>query len=163
MAEVVDLGNGDSAEVRTDLTYADRKWWRIRVDTVRRANGTGKPAETKVNPDNPAEMIDVPAVPAELTMADNIGLVEELTARLVCGSTVPGLCPWTPEAADALSVSHGLEACEAVEDAVITQMNRLNGVAAPKPRTTGGGSATGSSDGPQSPLPAPTPEPSTTP
>lgn len=143
MTEVVDLGEGDSAEVNTDLGYSDRKWWRIKVAEARKAAG--------------------PDSPPELSMEDNIGLIEELTTRLVTASSVPGLVPWTPEAAEALSHSHGLEACNAIEEAVIEQMNRLNGIAAPKPPTNGDGSATGSSDEPPSLLPEPTPEPSSMP
>jgi hypothetical protein len=152
MTVVLDLGEGDSAEIRDDLTYSDRKWWRILVDKTRRANGTGSPAGTKPDPANPAQMIDVPAVPAELTMEDNIVLVEALTARLLTASTVPGVVPWTPEAAEALSQSHGLEAVDAIEDAVIVQMNRLNGTAGPKTGSSGGSGST-SPDGTPSPLP----------
>jgi hypothetical protein len=153
MPEEIKLGNGDTATIRSDLTYSDRKWWRIEVDKTRRANGTGRPAETKVNPSNPAEMIEVPAVPPELTMEDNIVLVEALTARLLTASSVPGIIPWTPEAAEALSRSHGLEAVDAIEDAVIVQMNRLNGVAGPK-KASSGGSGNTSPDATPSPLPA---------
>lgn len=153
MAEKVDLGNGDYAEVNTDLGYNDRRWWRIKVAEVRKAAAASRP------PAGEADQDSAPDVP----MADNLGLIEELTARLVTASSVPGLVPWTPEAAEALSHSHGLEACDAIEDAVIAQMNRLNGIAAPKPQTNGGGSATGSSDGPPSLPLAPMPGPSTTP
>lgn len=151
MAEKIDLGSGDWAEVNNDLGYNDRRWWRIRLAEVRKAETAARPA---------AEGQE--SAP-DLSMAANLGLIEELTARLVVASSVPGLVPWTPEAAEALSHSHGLEACDAIEDAVITQMNRLNGVATPKPRTSGGGSGSGSPDAPQSPLQEPTPDPSTTP
>jgi len=142
MAEKVDLGNGDWAEVNDDIGYNDRKWWRIKVAEARKAEAAARTADAE----------------ADLSMAGNIGLIEELTTRLVTSSSVPGLVPWTPDAAEALSHSHGLEACDAIEDAVIAQMNRLNGVAAPKPQTNGGGSGTGSSDGPQSLPLEPTPE-----
>jgi len=145
MSEKIDLGNGDWAEVNDDLGYADRKWWRIRVANARRAKAAGE------------------AEAPELSMEDNIGLIEELTARLVTGSSIPSLVPWTPDAAEALSHSHGLEACDKIEDAVIEQMNRLNGVAAPKQQTTGTGSAGTSSDGTPSPHPEPMPEPSSMP
>lgn len=147
MTEVVDLGEGDYAEVNTDLGYSDRRWWRIRVAGVRKAAAGGADQDG----------------PVDVSMEDNIGLIEELTARLLTASSVSGLVPWTPDAAEALSHSHGLEACNAIEEAVIGQMNRLNGVAVPKPPTNGDGSATGSSGAPPSPLPEPTPEPSTTP
>jgi hypothetical protein len=76
---------------------------------------------------------------------------------------VPGLVPWTPEAAEVLSHSHGLEACTAIEDAVMEQMSRLNGATAPKPQESGGGSASTSGDAtPSLPL-APMPESSSTP
>lgn len=150
-AEKLDLGNGDWAEVNTDLGYQDRRWWRIRVAEVRKAEAAARPPAADGQESAP-----------DLSMAGNISLIEELTARLVVASSVPGLVPWTPEAAEALSHSHGLEACDAIEDAVIGQMNRLNGVAAPKPPTSGGGSVSGSSDGQPSPLPDATPEPSST-
>ena len=145
MPEKIDLPNGDWAEVNTDIGYYDRKWWRIKVAEVRKKAAAAEP--------------DADEVP----MADNIALIEELTAKLVTASSIPGLVPWTPEAAEALSHSHGLEACTAIEDAVIAQMNRLNGIAAPKPQTSGGGSSTGSSDEPLSLLPEETPESSSTP
>ena len=150
MPEKISLPNGDWAEVNDDLGYQDRRWWRIRVAEVRKAEAAARP------------QADGQDAAPDLSMAGNIGLVEELTARLVVASSVPGLVPWTPEAAEALSHSHGLEACDAIEDAVIAQMNRLNGVAAPKPQTNGDGSAPGSSDAPPSPLPGATPEPSST-
>lgn len=162
MPEKIDLGNGDWAEVNTDLGYQDRRWWRIRVDEARRAKG-GTGPQFEPDPANPAVMREVPGSSSELTMADNIGLIEELTARLLTSSSVLGLVPWTPEAAEALSHSHGLDACDAIEDAVIVQMNRLNGIAAPKPATNGGGSAGTSPDGTPSLLPEPTPGPSSTP
>jgi hypothetical protein len=161
--EVVDLGQGDYAEVNTDIGYQDRRWWRIRVDKVRRAKGAGRGPQMEPDPDNPAVMREVPGSSAEFTMEDNIGLIEELTARLLVASSVPGLVPWTPEKAEELSHSHGLEACTAIEDAVIAQMNRLNGIAAPKPQTSGGGSGSTSGDASPSPLPAPTPPSSSTP
>jgi len=150
MAEKVDLGKGDWAEINDDIGYEDRKWWRIKVAGVRKAEAAARPPEGQ-------------DTAPDISMAANLGLIEELTARLVTASSVPGLVPWTPGAAEALSHSHGLEACDAIEDAVITQMNRLNGVATPKPQTNGDGSGTGSSDGPQSPHPEPTLEPSITP
>lgn len=151
MTDVIPLGNGDSAEIRDDLTYFDRKWWRILVDQRRRGNGTGSPARMEPNPANPAEMTEVPAVPAELTMEDNIALIEALAARLLTGSTVPGIIPWTPEAAEGLSRSHGLDAVDAIEDAVITQMNRLNGIAAPGKENSGGSASTSQDDTPSPP------------
>ena len=151
MAEKVDLGQGDWAEVNTDIGYNDRRWWRIRLAEVRKAEAAARPAA------------DGQDSAPDLSMEANLGLIEELTARLVVASSVPGLVPWTPEAAEALSHSHGLEACDAIEDAVIAQMNRLNGVSAPKPQTSGGGSGSGSSEGQQSLLPEQTPELSTTP
>jgi len=150
MTDEIPIGNGDTVTIRDDLTYFDRKWWRILVDKRRRENGTGKPARTEPNPANTAELIEVPAVPPELTMEDNIALIEALTARLLSGSTVPGIIPWTPEAADALSRSHGLDAVDAVETAVIRQMDRLNGVKAPG-KESSGGSAPTSPDSIQSP------------
>ena len=157
MPEKVDLGNGDWAEVNTEVGYSDRKWWRIRIAEVKKAKGVAGP-QYEPDPANPAVMREVPGSAVELSMEDNIGLVEDLTARLLVASSVPGLVPWTPEAAEALSHSHGLEACDAIENAVIEQMNRLNGVAAPKPATNGGGSADTSPGSTASLLPEQTPE-----
>lgn len=159
MAVKVDLPQGDWAEVNDDLGYLDRKWWRVAVDKAKRAKGGGTGPRLEPDPANPAVMREVPGSAADLTMADNIGLIEQLTARLVVASSVEGLVPCTPDALEALAHSHGLEACDAVEDAVITQMNRLNGVTAPKPATSGDGSGTGSSDESPSPLPEQTPGP----
>ena len=163
MAVKVDLGSGDWAEVNDDLGYRDRKWWRIRVDEAKRAKNAGHTPVMEPDPASPGAMREVPGSAPEFTMEDNLGLIEDLTARLVTGSSVPGLVPWTPEAAEALSHSHGLEACDKIEDAVIEQMNRLNGVAVPKRETSGGGSGSTSGDGSPSPLPAPPATPSSMP
>lgn len=162
MSAKVDLGNGDWAEVNTEVGYADRKWWRIRIAEVKKARGVTGP-QYEPDPANPAVTREVPGSAVELSMEDNLGLVEDLTARLVVASSVPGLVPWTPESAEALSHSHGLEACDAIEEAVIEQMNRLNGITAPKPATNGAGSADTSPGSTASLPPAPTPEPSSTP
>lgn len=137
--EKIDLGGGEWAEIRTDLTRVDRKWWRRRIDEVRRSNGTAKPAYTGPDPDNPAQLREVPAVEGYITPDDDTMLKDELTAKLLIGWSLPQ--PWSSEYAD----TWDLDTFDALDDAVIVQMRRLQGLA-PK-KTTSATSASTSPDG----------------
>jgi hypothetical protein len=157
MPETIDLGNDQSAIIRTELTGADEKWWFIAVDAAKRANGTGKPARTEVDPDNPAQMRTVPAVAAEITAEDNYMLTDALITRLMISWTLPGSLPWKPEMRDTLT----LEQIQAIDGAVIRQMRRIQGLG-PKPQKTGPTSGTSSPDTARALPPMPTPAPSST-
>lgn len=147
--EKIDLGNGEYAELRTDLTRADRRWWQSRVDEVRRSNGTAKPQKMEPDPDNPANLRTIPAEPGYLRPEESMQLTDELTARLLVSWSLPE--PWSPAYADTLD----LDMFDALDEAVTIQMNRLNGIA-PKKKTSTISTGT-------SPDPAPAPRTEQTP
>ena len=157
MPDKIDLPDGGWAQFRTALTGADRKWWRLRIDEVKRTNGTAKPAYHGPDPDNPAVMKDVPAADGYLRTEDDIALVEEVTARLLESWSLPHQLPYTAATGDLLD----LDVFNAIEDATLAQVRRLNGLI-PKPPRTSGTSATTSGDGAPAPPPVPAEPPSGT-
>lgn len=173
--EQVDLGNGQSAEIRTSLTGGDQRDFLAFRAKLAEANGSGSPARSEPDPDNPAMMRTVPAVPARLTVEDNFAVYDWLVDRLVVSCTVPYVLPWRPPAVaeDGTVKDPGsrdetdLDVVNALDKAVIEQMNRLLGIAGPKPPTAGARSETTSTGGTATepgPAPAePAQEPSSTP
>jgi hypothetical protein len=143
MTEKIDLPGGGWAEIRTALTGGDQKWWFIAVDEAKRGNGTGKPAWTGPDPDNPAVLKDYPAVPAELTTADNFNLYDQLIVRLVTGWSLPFKpSAWSAEKRD----TEDLDVINALDTAITAQMRRLQGIV-PKPGTSSTTSASSPPDG----------------
>jgi hypothetical protein len=163
--ETVDLGNGHTAEIRTSLTGGDQRDFYAYRAKLAEANGTGSPARTEVDPDNPAQMRTVPAVPARLRSEDNFTMYDWMISRLVTSCTIPGVLPWKiavfgqdgtpggPGTRDELD----LDVMNALDTAVIAQMNRLLGIAGPKPppASSGADSAITSADATARPEPVP--------
>jgi hypothetical protein len=142
MPEKIELPDEGWAEINTSLTGADQKWWGAEADRLKRANGTARPARQAPDPDNPAQMKDYPAVPAELTSDDNYAMFDALIARLVTSWSLP----FAPSAWNAgWRDETDLDIVNVLDSAVIPQMRRLQGVV-PKKRSSGN-SATTSPDG----------------
>lgn len=163
--EMVDLGNGHKAEFRTSLTGGDqRDFFAFRVKRAE-ANGTGSPARSEPDPDNPAVMREVPAVPARLLVDDNFAVYDWLIDRLTVSCTMDGILPWKPHvaAADGSVTEPGsrdvtdLDVVNALDKAALEQQGRLLGVTGPKqePASSGAESGTTSADATDSAEPVP--------
>ena len=134
MPETIDLPGGHTAEIRTELNGADQVAYFTRRDELMQANGTARPAVMEPDPDNPAAMKEVPAVPARLTAADNFAIRDWAAARLLTSSTMPGLLPWRPPSRDdpGTRAALDLDVVNVIDEALDAQQLRLLGVG-PKP------------------------------
>jgi hypothetical protein len=157
MPEKIDLPDGGWAEFRTELTGGDQKWFYVERDKLMRNNGTGKPARVEPDPGNPAVMLQVPAVPAELTAEDNFTMLDMTAARLLLSWSRPEPLPWTP----AMRESVDLDTIDAIDGEVNKAFLRLQGVG-PKPATTTPTSSATSPDDADAPPKEPTRKPSGT-
>lgn len=144
--DTIYLPEGHTAEIRTDLTGGDQRWFFIQRDKLINASGTGKPARQEPDPANPAVMLDIPAEPAYLDVEGQFTLLDLVAGRLLVSSTMPGVLPWRlpVNGPDGVQVAPGtrddldIDAVNEVDDAVGKQMERLRGVTAgPKPKTNG--------------------------
>jgi hypothetical protein len=154
----IDLPGGGWAEIRTELTGGDQKQYLIKQDELLRSNGTGTPAVTGPDPDNPAVMKTVPAVDPVLTTADNIAMLDEVAGWLILSWSRPEPLPWTPATREALPI----EVVEAVDTAMLRASRRFLGLP-PKQEPSGATSATTSKDDADAPRTAPPAQPSSTP
>lgn len=131
MNKEIDLGGGNRAEMRVDLTGGDQKRYLIRRDEMMRENGTAKPAESRPDPANPAVMLDIPAVPAYLTVADNIALLDHVLANLLVSWTLPEQLPWTEDFRETMD----LDVVNALDAAAMSVSRYIMGTG-PKPTKT---------------------------
>jgi hypothetical protein len=153
MPDKIDLGDGDYAEIRTELTGGDQKWYLILRGKLMRENGTAKPAYTEPDPANTARMREVPAVAAELTAEDNIALLDAVLGRLLVSWSLPQGLPWTSGMRDETD----LDIMNALDDASLAASRRLMGIG-PKLRSFLTSASTSSTTAP-APRTEPTPEP----
>jgi hypothetical protein len=166
MPETVDLPGEHHAEIRTDLTGGDQRWFYSERGKLARANGTAKPARTEPDPANPAQMKNYPAEPAYLTEDDNFAMLDALIARLMTSCTIPGIMPWKPLVKDAAGNvtelgtrdTADLDLVDAIDAAIGTQMRRLQGIPDPKRARSGGTGGSSSPDDASAPPTEPTPE-----
>jgi hypothetical protein len=148
MPETVDLPDGHSLVIRTDLTGGDQRWYYSQRGQLARANGTAKPARSEPDPANPAQMKNYPAEPAYLLEDDNFAMLDMLIARLMISCTMPGIMPWSESVRDSLD----LDVVDAIDSAIGTQMRRLQGIPDPKRAKSGGtGESTSSAAAPALP------------
>lgn len=159
MPETIDLGNGHSAEVRTDLTGGDQRWYYSERGKLARANGTAKPARSEPDPANPAQMKNYPAEPAYLLEDDNFAMLDMLISRLMISCTLSGVMPWSAAVRDSLD----LDVVDAIDSAIGTQMRRLQGIPDPKRAKSGATGESTSSAAAPAPQTEPTPGTSSTP
>jgi len=153
MPDKIDLGDGEYAEIRTELTGGDQKWYLILRDKLRRENGTAKPATSGPDPANSAVMLEVPAVPAELLVEDNITLLDAVLGRLLTSSSRFAL-PWTPGMRDETD----LDIVTALDEKGLEASNRLVGGGPKRNQSTPTSAPTSSTDA-SAPQPEQTPEP----
>lgn len=156
MPEKIDLPDGEWAEIRSETTGGDEKFYMVTRDKLIRANGTGKPGYTAPDPENPSVMKEFPAVEPELTAEDTYALLDAIVARLLLSSSVPGLVPWTADVRETTS-SGIVRAVDAAVNKAVSEM-----FAGPKPTRSGTTSASTSGDDADAPRTEPTPEPSVT-
>jgi hypothetical protein len=159
MPETIDLPDGHTAEIRAELTGGDQRWFYSERGKLARANGTAKPARTEPDPANPAQMKNYPAEPAYLLEDDNFTMLDNLIARLMISCTMPGIMPWSASVRDSLDI----DAVDAIDGAIGTQMRRLQGIPDPKRARSGATGESISSGTAPAPQTEPTPETSTTP
>jgi hypothetical protein len=166
LPETIDLGNGHTAEMKTELTGTiERDYYSFR-DKLLRGNGTGKPARTEPDPDNGANLRVVPAIPPEQTIDDNFALLDWVAGQLLMSSTMEGIVPWKPyvAATETEPAKPGtrdlidIDVVHAIDDAVGKQQRRIVGLGPKTKRTSGTSPTTSGSDAP-APLPEQTPEP----
>lgn len=157
MPETIELPDGHSAQIRTELTGADERWFLTEREKIMKANGTAKPAVTGPDPDNPAILKTTPAVPASITIEDSFVLFDMTIARLVTSCTMPGVLPWSAAVRDGLD----LDVVNALDTAAGLAQRRMQGLGPKRPKT-GPTSAASSSASATAPQTEPIPEPSGT-
>jgi hypothetical protein len=137
LPEKIPLGDGGEwIEIR-DLTGADRKWWQIRMDDMRRTKGPA--VITEPDPDNPAMTKQRPNPDAEFSIGENYDLMDALAAEILTAWSFPGGMPYTAEHRSFIP----LDVSEAFDQAIIEQAARLRR-GGPKPTPTGDTSETSS-------------------
>ena len=164
MPETINLPGGYTAEIRTELTGADQVAYFTRRDELMQANGTARPAAMEPDPDNPAVMKEVPAVPARLTAADNFAIRDWAAARLLTSSTMPGLLPWRPPSRDdpGTRAALDLDVVNPIDEAVDKQQLRMLGIS-PKPAPPSTSTTTSPDNAPVSQTALPPPPSATAP
>jgi hypothetical protein len=107
MPERIDLGeDGEWAEIRTEFTGGDQKWYLILRDKLARENGTAKPGQSMPDPANPAVMLNIPPTPAELLPADNMDLLDGVLARFLTSWSLAPALPWSSAMRDVMDLDN---------------------------------------------------------
>ena len=151
MPDKIDLGDGEWAEVRTgrEVTGEDRDEWLLAIDDARQEKGPA--VQYKPNPENPAEMIEVPG-DRSLSLRDQLKIRDMLTARLVTSWSFPQ--PYSRQARSQMS----LAACKKLDAVIEAQAARFTDDGPDPKEATTPISVTTSRDAGETPQGEPVPE-----